>query len=428
MAQTKTFEELLKTNPNEAFRIGATLSGDELKKYVAPTAPIPPPAPGATNPPSGTGLEFLRYESPFEKETRARLESAEKNKLTPADEQRIREQERAQVQAQIDAINTMFAGEFKKAEREGANRLGSITAIQARGNLMGSDFEVAQREKGVEINADIRRGIETRQNLEIQKLFEKVDDRVTKKVEAENTLRKENATGYLKFLEQQQNEAREDIKTLAAGGISLDKLSKDQFTNLLKDTGYDEFTLRAIHNANKKENKIDYKFELKNGKVFGYGVDPTDGQLKFIEKEAPAGFATATGGKYSEKVTPDGTMLLIPDTIDPNKPIDQQVIMFGKEGQFKDQASNTTTNYKDWVLAGKPGTYAEFLKNKGGTFGDPSEGDKSAAVNFLRSKVGQEVDLGNGVVGVVSEDDVKRLENDPNFFASVLTNAKAAGY
>lgn len=410
---TPTFEELLKTDPNKAFEMGKTLGGEELKKYVAPTTPIPP---------AGSGLEFLRYESPFEKETRARLESAEKNKLTPGQEQQIREQERAQVQSQIDAINSMFAGEFRKAEREGANRLGSITAIQARGGLIGSDFEVAQRAQGQEYNAEIRAGIQARQNLEIQKLYDKSTERADKAIEAKNTLAKTNADDYLKFLEGNKTEARTDVENYFKGGGTLDTLKKTEFKSLLEQAGYNEFQLNSLYLSNKPKGEILSKERV--GNKFLVFTKKPDGTIETTSLDIPG----ISLGSNDDIEFVNGSALIVSYAGEKGKSkiTGVKVAEGTTQGQFKDVSA--PTSYKEWQLAGKPGTYASWVKDKGGTFGEPTASDKSSAVQFLRSKVGQEVDLGNGVTGVVSEDDVKRLETDNNFFASVLTNAKAAGY
>lgn len=45
-----------------------------------------------------------------------------------------------QRQAQIDATNAMYRDQLNQARIRGQNRLGSGTAIQSRGGLLGSDF------------------------------------------------------------------------------------------------------------------------------------------------------------------------------------------------------------------------------------------------------------------------------------------------
>lgn len=319
------------------------------------------------------------YKSSYQSEAEQYYAGQNRNLLTPQGEEEIRNAERLRVQSQIDAINASYANLIREEQRQGEARLGSNRAINARGGLVGSDFGEAQKQETRGRTNTIVGGLEAQKRAEIGSLFERVESRAADIIKEKNQLARQDAQGYLKYLQEKQTEARSDIMEFAKSGVSLDQMSKEQFNALLEQSGYDPFTLKAIYNANKpKDQQTQFKYEFKAGKAFGYGVNPTTGKMEFMEQDLPEGFAQAmTGGsqKYSEKVTPDGTLVLIPDEIDPSKPLDGQVLIFGKEGQFKAPRSGPSGTVSERNNAKYADAFADYRpqleeSRRGGEFFD----------------------------------------------------------
>lgn len=71
---------------------------------------------------------------------------------TPIDEAAIRSQKEAEMQAQIDAINKVYADKLNQSRIQGQGRTGTNVAQQARGGLLGSDFGTAQQNQIQDVN------------------------------------------------------------------------------------------------------------------------------------------------------------------------------------------------------------------------------------------------------------------------------------
>lgn len=298
-------------------------------------------------------VDFGRFDTGFK--SRFQIESERlgglPQEVTPEREQDIFAAERARVQDAIDTVNELFASEFEEAAEEARGRRGSLRAIQAGAGLIGGSFAEAQKGRLGELSARVRRNITARKKQAVQTILQGVDERADRKIEAERTLALENREAFLDFLEKEQTDAREQVEVLGRTGMTVEELPDDVFRNMLEQTGYSEFEFQTILNdAQPDEQKIDFKFEFRNGKAFGTGFNPATNQLEFIEQDLPEGFEQVEG-RYTEKVMPDGTLLFFPDEIDPTKPLDEQVIQFGAKGQFAKPKAPKSILKNDQLIA-----------------------------------------------------------------------------
>lgn len=205
---------------------------------------------------------------------------------TPDEEEQIRESIRKRLQVQVDAVNQIYEGLLGKEEEAATGRLGEARAIAARSGTLGQDFGIAQKEKVEDYNKKIRAGLEGERALKIAAIFDRMDTRASEEIAAKTAEAKGNAKAYIDYLDKTRQAATEDIKALAQSGVRLDQLSDAVYKRLLKQSGKDEFTFEALFNASKKkEEKIDYTYRVEGGKLFAFGVDPTTGQLKTMEKD-----------------------------------------------------------------------------------------------------------------------------------------------
>lgn len=262
------------------------------------------------------------------------------NKTAP-DEAAIREATRARMQNQIDAIDSEYASIFAQNTADAQVRQGQTRATQARGGLIGSDIGTAQTDQTTRLNARIQAASEAEKSNRIAAVYTKIDSSAQEEIAAKKAEALGNAKAYIDYLQKAQDTAKESIKSLAGGGVSLDQLSTDQYQKLLKASGLDDFTLKAFYNSNKPEQtQTKYNYEVKNGKILAYGVNPTTNKLEMLSTDVPPGTTTADGN-YKTQFAPNGQLLLIPENFDTTKSLDSQII---KAGNYKaPTAGNATT-------------------------------------------------------------------------------------
>lgn len=328
----------------------------------------------AVNPPTTS-------ETALEKAQREYFEGL--NKKMP-DKTSAYEQALKQMQGVIDSIELQYKSITDEQTRVGNLALDRNRAIQSKGGLVGSTFGEAQTGQITAQNLRAQKLIQAEKQARIAEVFSQARSNADEKIKAEREEALGNQRAYLDYLAGAQDKARTNVKTLAAGGVSLTELSADQYQQLLKDSGLDEFTFKAFYNSNKPaEAQTKYQYEVQGSKIIAYGVDPSTGKLEMTSTDLPAG--AAGGGKYKEQVMPDGTLLLIPENFDPAKPIEGQII---KAGKYK----NPTAEKKEgWSSA--------------------SNTEKSSVLAWLQAQPDY------------TADDLEKIKSDPQFFLQVLGQA-----
>jgi hypothetical protein len=117
-----------------------------------------------------------------------------------------------------------------------------------------------------------------------------------------------------------------------------------------------------MNNNKKAAEKIDYQYKTVGNKVIGYGLNPKTGKIESIEKEIP-GF-DANLGEYDPTTLPDGTLIFTPKKIDTSKPLKDQVLMYGAEGQYaKSEAPKIPVSAQEYEYAkanGYKGSYQDY--------------------------------------------------------------------
>lgn len=372
--------------------------GIAVTSPVAPNAPAPinltPSAEQNKDALSGMGVTnpvvaYPRYgNTAYDNEAGKYYDGLDRT-YTPEEENATRERIRLEMQSQIDAINASYNNLLTEEQQRGENRVGQTRAMNSRGGLLGSSFGASNALKTDQLNAQQERALEGERNMKLQEVFGKISERQREEVESKKKEAKENTESYLTYLAGNVDKSREDIKNLASGGVSLDKLNTEQYNKLLEASGFDKLGLEAFYNANKPpEAQIDYKYEINGNKMFAYGFDPVSQKLVTFTQDLPEGFNIGKSAEYTQSFAPDGTLILTPKAFDPTKPIKDQLIIGGK--------------------------YADPKKVTG--FFNPSEAEKSAAVRWLQSQPG------------VSPEDMKALETDQQFFYSVLQKSIDKGF
>lgn len=172
----------------------------------------PPVATPAQETPADVYAGIIPNETPEEKALRLERERQGSSYMSDAnqnvDENTIRQNVLNKFQAEIDALNRIYAEKKSEERRRGEGRLGSDAAIQARRGLLGSTFGTAQT-RGVEnLNAEAQSAIDSEQAVMISSIMTKVNQDVADEVAAKTKARQEGAEKYIKFLEESADRAK----------------------------------------------------------------------------------------------------------------------------------------------------------------------------------------------------------------------------
>lgn len=375
------------------------------------------------------------------------------NAATPivTDENAIRQKMRENVQSQIDTIKAVAADRIATEKVAGENRSGQTRAVNARSGTIGQDFGNAAQEKTTTLNAAAVKAIENQRDMEIQSILTKVDSDAYQRSKDATELAKKNATDYVNYLKEKRDSARTDIATLAKGGMTLDKLTEQQYKNLLDASEMTPSELNAAFVLNKPQETVVHSFTEGN-KYYVITKDPITGKNK--TETIDLGFSVPKN--YNQTKVNDNTVLFFPDKFDETKPIKDQILTYsvggGKAttgtGAYVKGADPTVDSWADRIANGKakitdiPASQAA-LRNKvqvALSTGGSSLIDKPAitelgkqaltAAESLLSKInagegvniiGSKRNIGGGLLAKVSGSKEAALQNDFNNLKSILS-------
>lgn len=129
-----------------------------------------------------------------------RLAQARKDANIVVDEDAIRAQTLASFQAEIDAINQLFAEKIRRERVRGANRLGQGGAIQARRGLLGSSFGQALDRRIGDENEEIVQGIEAEKSAKISAILNQVRSTASEEIKAKRKAKAEGLDSFIQYL------------------------------------------------------------------------------------------------------------------------------------------------------------------------------------------------------------------------------------
>jgi len=325
----------------------------------------------------------------------------------------IRNKVRDEFQSYIDAVNASYQNLFAQEGRAGEQRAGRTRASAANAGTLGMTFGNAAMNTMDTYNDEQLAALETKKQLDIQKIYGKINEVARKDIELEMASRDKNAEDYIKSLEANQTESRGMIDTLAATGMDIKELDNKRYADLLKTSGYDPLTFSTIWNSKlpeslrKQYQTVDTQLPNGNFGIMKIGYDPKTKQplapetydfgVKYsdVKGKYPGGYKEVDGVLYG--LQQDGS--LVPLT--------------KKTNGLKDMPSS----YQEWSLAGgTKGTgleYGDWLKRKdtSGAGFKPTADEKSAVNRYL------------GTLPGVTPEDFKKVETDSGFFYGLLQKA-----
>lgn len=259
------------------------------------------------------------------------------------DENAVRESVRARMQAEVDAVNVMADRMAAQQRTENEGQYSRVRALNVGAGLAGSDFASAHASNAETKGNAALEMIERERAANVGAVLGRIDARAVEEVRLAKEEARQGTKDYIDFLKGRQTEARDDLKMLAQSGARLEDLAPEQKESLLKQSGYDNFTLEMVYNnARRSAEKIDYQWKTVGNQLIGYGIDPLTGEVKTVEKELPTG--AGVPANYKPQVLDNGTIVFYPETIDPTKPIKDQIVTYDtgvrkvSEGEKKDSA------------------------------------------------------------------------------------------
>lgn len=288
--------------------------------------------------------------------------------------EQIRQEERTAVQSQIDAINEQMNQELARVRREGEARTARGTSIATSAGISASPFGETQRAEVDEYNARQRQAVEALRAEKLASIAGASNQRAIERARIEEQKSIEGAEKYLGYLQGLQTKARADLTDLAKSGLSLDEVPQETFGKIIDQSGYDTFTAKAIYNASlPEEQRQDIKYEVLNDRIVGYRFNTKTGKLD-VYKSEPVPEITgglAEGMEYNVMKTDSGQLVYTPKTFDQTKPIKDQIIIFGEEGEFGKTAiereSSLPASLQEYEYAKEQGfakSFLDFVKEK----------------------------------------------------------------
>ncbi len=154
-------------------------------------------------------------------------------------------------QAQIDAANAMYRDQLNQARIRGQWRIGSGTAMQARGGLLGSDFWAAQTNAIQDTNTQVENSIENERLVAVNQILSEAQKDATAEIAAKRAAKEAGGAAYLQYLSGASE--RKSAKTSKAAQLllSLGKSPQDISDAELKQAGISRQDLTMEYTAGK---------------------------------------------------------------------------------------------------------------------------------------------------------------------------------
>lgn len=194
-------------------------------------AALTPPTTTPTDPAVGSNkLTYQKSQAEIDSDNAQKMAadyySAQANSVV--DEEQIRRDALAQMQAEIDATNRVYADKLQRAQVQGTGRLGTTSAIGARRGLLGSDFGESQYNQVEGANQEIYGSIENEKVAAVNALLTKAKESGTAAIAAKRAAKEAGISEYVKSLSTAADSSKKRAGDLAKQ-ILLSKLGIDQY-------------------------------------------------------------------------------------------------------------------------------------------------------------------------------------------------------
>ena len=260
-----TFDELLRTDPNAAFKQGASLSGEGLKTYVSRT-PTPPPVNPPTDYTSRISANNNLYPEP-----------------KPVDENSVRIAKLNEAQTMVNAINAQFAPLFSEQEDYNKGQEARTRALNISSGLGGSDFASTAASETEKKGQKATRLLQDEKATKIAAVLSNAQSRADEEIRNKRTDFRLDTEAYNKRKNEIATEALQNAAVLAKQGLTAEDFKKKDpklYEQLVKESGKDSLIFDTMFNdAKDAASKVMYQEVTKPGKngnavLLRYGFDP----------------------------------------------------------------------------------------------------------------------------------------------------------
>lgn len=167
------------------------------------------------------------------------------------DETAIRKQKESELQAQIDAINAVYADRLRQEQTKWQGRLGSGRALQARSGLLNSDFGTAQTENISQLNREQEQSVENERLALVNQLLSGAQKSAADEIAAKRLAKEAGGKAYLDYLAWADTRKKEKVSKAAQLLLSLGKSPQDISDEELKQAGISRQDLTVEYTAGK---------------------------------------------------------------------------------------------------------------------------------------------------------------------------------
>lgn len=137
------------------------------------------------------------------------------------DENKIRADKVAAIQAEVDAVNQLYARKLADVQLAGQNLTGQTNAIQARRGLAGSDFGTAQDQRVTAYNNEQNALVEAERNAKVQGLLSGARTDASAAIADARAQKEAAMQQYLSGLKTAQEDRKTRASEIALNALSL---------------------------------------------------------------------------------------------------------------------------------------------------------------------------------------------------------------
>lgn len=195
----------------------------------------------------------LNFETPEERAFReAQAKAAMDLANGVIDENAIRANTLSRFQAEIDALNRVYAEKKASEQMAGQGRLGSVAAVGARRGLIGSDFGIAQERNQEQANTEAINAIENERMLQEQNIRRAALNMAQQEIADKVSAKKEGAEAYLKFIAESSTRRENNAKEIAKRLYEAGNYESTDLKSIADQLGISVDTLKATYQEYKK--------------------------------------------------------------------------------------------------------------------------------------------------------------------------------
>lgn len=252
--------------------------------------------------------------------------------------QDIRQEELAQAQAQIDATAALFNSEMQRLTQQGDAALSQTSAYAVGAGLAGSPFQSSLENKQKAENTQQYQALQAQRAADIVAVLDKAETNAQTIYQRGIENYRADVNTYIDERDKAKAAADADAKakkdaavstltTIAKSGYSIDELPKEQYQQLLTNSGMSDFEARATWAAASPEANATYTTQ--NGFIVGTYFDPHTGKPVVTTTPLPA--------ELTDAVAPDIQNVSLADG---------SVVFYDAKNPYNVDGSLKTINYK----------------------------------------------------------------------------------